>query len=125
MSGQPTDEQVRAGADALVRLRTQAPSLAELADEDQEFWLADARAVLEAAGPRPSQGHGIPTDQLAAYVRWADREAGLSNDDPVEQVAKAAYAVGFAAALGHRITVAPDGCGLHIGDRVNVEVPGA
>ena len=46
----PTDEQVRAGADALVRLRTSAPALSELAADEQEFWLRDARAVVEAAG---------------------------------------------------------------------------
>ncbi|MEV4197038.1 hypothetical protein [Micromonospora globbae] len=45
-----TEEQVRAGADALVRLRTQAPSLDGLEPAEREYWLADARAVLEAAG---------------------------------------------------------------------------
>ncbi|SCL32094.1 hypothetical protein GA0070616_4386 [Micromonospora nigra] len=45
------DAQVRAGADALVRLRTLAPSLSELGEEEQSFWLRDAAAVVEAAGP--------------------------------------------------------------------------
>jgi hypothetical protein len=45
-----TDEQVRAGADALVRLRTQAPSLDGLEAAERDYWLRDARAVLEAAG---------------------------------------------------------------------------
>ncbi|MFI6819748.1 hypothetical protein ACIBJE_02200 [Micromonospora sp. NPDC050187] len=45
-----TEAHIRAGADALVRLRTQAPSLSELDADDQDHWLADARAVLMAAG---------------------------------------------------------------------------
>jgi hypothetical protein len=53
----PTDEQVRAGADALVRLRTQAPSIKELDTEEQEPWLADARAVLAAALATPAARH--------------------------------------------------------------------
>lgn len=123
MSGQPTDEQVRAGAEALVRLHLTGSTttrLADLPDEAQAGWVAEARAVLEAARPRPSQGQSIPADQLAALRRYAEQEADLGTDDPVEEVAKAAYAVGYAAALGHRITVGRSGAGLLIGDRVDV-----
>lgn len=41
---------IQAGADALVRLRTQAPSLAELDTDEQRPWLDDAETVLRAAG---------------------------------------------------------------------------
>lgn len=41
---------INAGADALVRLRTEAPGLAELAPADQDFWIHDSATVLTAAG---------------------------------------------------------------------------
>lgn len=41
---------ITAGADALVRARTQAPAVAELPADEQRYWLRDAQAVLDAAG---------------------------------------------------------------------------
>ncbi|MBQ1061317.1 hypothetical protein [Micromonospora sp. C41] len=62
-----TEAQIRAGADALVRLRTLAPSLSELDAEDQAFWRRDAVAVLETAGQPPSD----LVDRLAAALTAA------------------------------------------------------
>ncbi|PZG12951.1 hypothetical protein C1I95_24730 [Micromonospora craterilacus] len=88
---------VQAGADALVRLRTQAPSLAELDADEQRHWLRDARAALDAAGMsdlmrevakarhlgRMADRHALRAEQEVAEVsaRLANREADIARHE--------------------------------------------
>lgn len=91
-------------------------------------------AAFEASGadpswvrppaPEPSQGQDIPTDQIDAIVGQAEEvEGGRGQIAFPGTLARLAYRIGFAAALGYEITVSEDGGGVVIGDRPGGQCP--
>ncbi|MEU3452139.1 hypothetical protein ABZ671_00650 [Micromonospora sp. NPDC006766] len=75
---------VKAAADALVRLRTQAPNLDELDADEQRFWLRDARAAIDAAG---LAGLMRELSQARHMERVADRHALAAEKDAAQMAA--------------------------------------
>lgn len=66
---------------------------------------------------QPTPGpQDIPDDQLDALIDRAEHD-GLLPYPAAYHLARTAYRVGYAAALGYHITVSEDGDQVHIGDR--------
>lgn len=98
-----------------------------------ELVRADARRAASGVSVRradearvqvaPSQGQDIPPEQLAALITGLHLPVVTWTPLHLEQLRHAlrqAYRVGFAAALGYPIEVAPAGDGLRVGDRPGV-----